>query len=117
MRTETRIVLAAQEIYIASDGTEFDDECACEGYEMRLVERQMLCFDSNFRRTTLSNCTYAIARTDNEAESLKVVSDYWGLSNRGLNKAGVYMYSERSDCWTNLSEVIENIEKVVQDER
>lgn len=117
MKIETRKVLVEREVYIASDGTEFDDENECEGYEMRLIEEQMLFFDSEFRRTVIERCAYAVLRTDEEVKQFKHVCDYMGYADRGLNQSGVYMYSESDDRWLNLYEVMENIERVMRDEQ
>lgn len=114
MKIETRKVLVEQEVYIASDGTEFDDESECEAYELQIVEKQMLFFDSKFKRTTVRHCMYAVLRTDEEVKQIKRMCELWRFVDKGLDKTGVYYWA---DCWINLSEIMENIEREIRNEQ
>ena len=42
--------------------------------------------------------------------------DLWGYYSEGLDNAGIYVNTD-SDGWLNLSEVMENIEKVMRNEQ
>mgnify|MGYP003317562508 CR=1 FL=1 len=59
---------------------------------------------------------YAVLRTDEEVEQTKRMCDLWGYYSEGLDNAGIYVNTD-SDGWLNLSEVMENIEKVMRNEQ
>lgn len=113
MRIETRQVTVEQEVYIAEDGAEFDDEDDCEAYENALVGQRLKMYDYNeMPCDSLGECWYVKLDTQEEINSFMTLCDYMGVHRSGIKEPGVYMYTEGTGCtWTNISEVIKSIEE------
>lgn len=57
MRTETRKVTVEQEVYIAEDGKEFDNDGDCECYEARLAGKRLKMYTHKYTKTdTVEDC-------------------------------------------------------------
>lgn len=110
MKAEKRKVTVERFIYIAKDGREFDDESACEAYEIELTEKTIKFYDSNFEKSDIESCTYVELNTAEEIETLKDLCRYFGISHKGItDKTGIYMYIDRGDAWKNISAAVDRI--------
>lgn len=117
MRRKTKTITIEQEVYIADDGKEFDDEDDCIGYEMSLIATQLNMYTHKSVRTnSVTNCWYAKLNTEEEVSSFINLCKFDGISHKGIEKVGLYMYTEGgygygNEAWTNLSEIIKSIEE------
>lgn len=115
MKVKTKKIIIEQEVYIADDGKEFDDEDDCRGYEMSLVAARLIMYTHKRVRTnSVTNCWYAKLDTDEDVSSFINLCEFDGVSHKGIDKAGLYMYTEGgygygNEAWTNLSEIINSI--------
>lgn len=114
MRTETREVTVEKEIYIAEDGTEFDDKDECEEYEMQYAEEALKLYDDNGAPCeNLDSCVYANLDTWVAVETLLNVCKYYGIDTSGIKEPGLYtcVYGIGNNSWCNLSEMIRRIKE------
>lgn len=110
MKKETRKVTVEQEVYIAEDGKEFDDEDDCLSHERDLLEEKLEFYKRDLTNGTLENCSYVYVKSAEDVANLLTLCDMDGIAISGLsNKPGVYMYSNRGDYWINISEVVDTI--------
>lgn len=115
MKISTKKITVEQEIYIADDGTQFDDIDECEAYEMRLEGERLDMYTYEYVRTSVINdCWYAKLDTNEEVSAFINLCKFDGVSSEGIEKVGLYMYTEggygrSKEAWTNLSEVIKRI--------
>lgn len=113
MTIDTRKVLVEKDVYIAEDGTEFDDADDCEAYETRLIGKRLnLYTQSHMRTDNIENCWYAKLDTPEEASDFITLCKFDGITALGVKGPGLYMYTEGTyghgkDAWTNLLEIIE----------
>ena len=113
MRTETREVTEIKTVYIADDGTEYDDEDLCKGHDVLIKEGSLICFDHRYEKCNLDRCTYVDIRTEKEFRDFIEVLCYLGISRKGLDGSdlGVYMYEERGNRWLNISKAVDAIKE------
>ena len=117
VRTETRQVVVEQEVYIADDGTEFDDEDDCKGYEIRLAGQKLKMYDYTGKAgASIDYCQYVKLTTERDVEAFIEVCKFDGISYRGIEQPGVYTYVEGSYgrgnvAWVNISKIMESIEE------
>jgi hypothetical protein len=113
MRTEMREVTVHKEVYIANDGTEFNYLCDCEDYEIRLLEKNLKCYDQDFEEAHVEDCFYVDLTTAEDVENFKLVADHLYTSYSGIDKPGLYMFVDdyRDNNWVNVDEVISKIRK------
>lgn len=111
MRVETKKVTIEQEVYIARDGKEFFSEDSCEQYETKLIEQSLHMLDSKFEKTDdLDTCYYIRLATKEDIRDMITVCKWYGITIRGIENVGTYMYAEsRDDCWINLTEVLKKL--------
>lgn len=110
MKIETRQVTIEKEIYIANDGREFDEETNCKEYEAGLIEAAIEFYDRDLERSDLGSCTYVIVKTPDEIEALIDLCRYHDISHKGISeKTGIYMYVDRRDMWTNISDTVDRL--------
>jgi hypothetical protein len=88
-------------VYVANDGTEFDNEIDCKKYEESLVPTfKGIMLNYLGKPTNDYDDTYIVKFTCSEdIASFLMHSDAW---NNGLtydSPIGVYLYSERDDHW------------------
>ena len=109
MKTETRKVLVDQCVYIAVDGTEFDDEDECAHYEHLLKQKALEMYDENFERCDcIDDCYYAKLNSPEEVQMLIDVLNYetYCIDEAPVNP-GIYMW--RDGDWVNLTEIVEKL--------
>ena len=117
MKTEIRKITVEQEVYIAEDGKEFEDADECEGYEMSILANRLDMYTHRCVKTnSVTNCWYVKLNTEDEASMFKRLCDFDGVSCKGIDKVGTYMYTEGgygygNEAWTNLSEIIKSLEE------
>ena len=101
MKTIKRKVLREEEIYIARDGKEFDDEGECLDYENELNIKSIEAYDEEFNKTDFEGAAYVVIRSDEEIEFIAEVCEYNGWTSEGLDEVGLfhYNYSYRRDKW------------------
>lgn len=116
MRTETRQVTVEREVYIADDGTEFEDEDSCNTYEMEQVAVSLPMYDDKYKRTDDPDlCTYVELLTYADLRKFRQLCKYCGCYTTGLDDLGLYMAGY--DGWLNLTTIIREIEKEKQNEK
>lgn len=115
MKIETRKVMIEQDVYIAEDGTEFEDQDDCEAYETRLIGKRLKMYThSHIRTDRTEHCWYAKLDTQEEANDFITLCKFEGITALGVQGPGVYMYTEGTygngkDAWTNLSVLVDII--------
>lgn len=88
-------------VYIANDGTEFDDEAECRKYEESLMpEFKGFMLDYDGKPTKDYDEAYIVEFTCSEdfisfLKQSGACTD--GLTND--SSVGIYLYSDRDDCW------------------
>ena len=92
MEKITREVLREEEIYIARDGKEFNDEGECLDYENELDIKSIEAYDENFNRMDFEGATYVVIHSEEEIDFIDKVCDYNGWTSEGLCGVGLYHY-------------------------
>lgn len=116
MRTETRQRVIEEEVYIADDGKEFDDEDDCKAYEVTKACENLKMYNySGIKTNNVENCWYVKLDTFTDTMTFIEICSYDGVSHKGIDGPGVYMYTEGgygsgNTAWTNISKIIEHIE-------
>ena len=116
MKTSTKTITIEKEIYIAEDGTEFDDQDDCEAYEYRLVGKRLKMYKYSFSPCqSIEDCCYVKLDTETDVQAFIDLCKYDGISHKGVTTPGLYMYSEgrygfANDAWVNLSEILKHLE-------
>lgn len=108
-------------VYIADDGTKFDNELDCENYEYELNVKNntIIMFDeegevldsSNYMN--IENCYYIKIKTNNDLEILQKIYEYTGFIVP--NEIGEFYYddSDRFDnLWHSIGDRIEELNKL-----
>lgn len=95
-------------IYIADDGTTFDDEWDCKDYEFRqsldlddieLYDENGNRFDDILSEDAYNNCTRVIVKTDKAVSDLYKIAEYTGfICYYGIGGPGTWEYKNRG--WT-----------------
>lgn len=122
MKTSTKTITIEKEIYIAEDGTEFDDQDDCEAYENRLVGKRLKMYSYNYLPCeSVDECCYAKLNTLEDVQAFVGLCEYIGVSYRGIIEPGLYMYTEGrwgagNNAWTNISEIFKHFESEDQNE-
>lgn len=116
MREETRQILVEEEVYIADDGREFEDEDSCIAYEACIKLRKLKLLDSNFNPCdSIDDCWYVHLRTAEDVRSFIEACDYYEWSHSGIKGPGVYYYiygqTPNGDAWLNLDKAIEYVKE------
>ena len=117
MRTEIRKVVVEEEFYIATDGTEFDDEDDCRAYEVtKACENIKMLNYHGVKTNNVDNCQ--VVKLDNldEIMSFIAVCKFEGISHRGIDAPGVYLYCEGSygsdnEAWVNISKLVKSFDE------
>lgn len=115
MRVETRKVTIEEEVYIAEDGTEFDDREDCEAHEILEKGRELPMIDyRGYETESIDECWAVNLRSLSEVKAFVDVCKYSDISSRGVTGPGMYIYTEgtygaRNNAWTNISEIINTL--------
>lgn len=111
MRIESKEVTVVKNIYISDDGKEFHDRDDCLHHEFVIRKKAIkdYCFDIHGNKTTIDDCLVAYLPDDKAVEAFISVSDTCGLSFNGIDKPGFYIYSDYTNDWLNVDEVIDRI--------
>ena len=117
MRTELRKVTVEQEVYIANDGKEFDDEDDCQAYEATCLSQTLKMRNYvGVKTNNLDNCQAVKLDRVSDIMSFVALCKYEGISCTGIVEPGVYMYTEgrygsANEAWTNISKIIKSFEE------
>lgn len=111
MRVESKEVTVMKNIYISDDGKEFYDRADCLNHEFEIRKKAIedCCFDVNGNKTDIDNCVVAYLPDDKSVEAFISVSDACGLTHEGIGKPGFYIYTDFSNNWVMIDEVIDRI--------
>lgn len=110
MKIEKREVVVTKEVFVAVDGTVFDDREDCMEHEYRINEAKCAFYDRDFKKSTLDECEYARLDTEEDVKLMISLCAFQGITAKGLVYPGVYIYSyDRGDCWVNMTEAIKRI--------
>lgn len=113
MREETRQVIVEQTVFVANDGKEFDDEDDCKAYEVNCSAKNLEMYNySNVKTDNIDNCWYVKLSTTSDITTFIEFCKYEGVSHRGIDAPGVYMYTEGNYgggnyAWTDISKIVE----------
>jgi len=107
MRIEKRKVTIEKEVYIASDGTEFENEDLCEGHEYTLIENRLRFYDKEYRRCSLDVCDYVYLTSKEEISDLLSLCAWTGITSQGIESEGLYLWHDEE--WINISEPVKKI--------
>lgn len=113
MKIETRKVTVEQEVYIANDGQEFDNEDDCLSHERDLLKECIDFYDDELEDSDIHNCRYVKLDTPKSVRSLILICKLEGYPSQGLDehKLGVYMYTDRLDRWIYLMGLIDQLSR------
>ena len=109
MRIEKRKVTIEKEVYIASDGTEFEDEDLCEGHEYTLIENRLGFYDREGYSSSIDRCSYVYLTTKEEISDFLSLCKWTGITSRGIESEGLYFYTDKG--WINISNPVKKILK------
>lgn len=124
-------------IYIANDGTEFENKKECEQYEARykalLDNPEVIFFDENIEPLTKlitdedswsdlfgKSCYINIPSVECFNLFLEAYDEFWGLQftdcdvTNNNSMIGLWGYNDLRECWENLTEIKAKIDKVVE---
>lgn len=114
MKVEQRERTITEEIYIADDGTEFDDEDDCLEHERKCALGKIKMYDQNLEETnSLEECHCVNLNTWVALNDfVKACKDQF--NTKGLERPGIYIYTEgtysnRDKAWTNISEIMKEV--------
>lgn len=116
MKTSTKTITVEKEIYIAEDGTEFDDRDDCEAYENSLIGKRLKMYSYDYSPCeSVDECSYAKLNTWADVQAFVDLCEYIGVSHKGITEPGLYMYTEGrwgagNTAWTNISEILKHLE-------
>lgn len=115
MREKTKKIIIEKIVYISDDGKEFEDYDDCEAYEMSLEANRLNMYTHKYVRTnSVTNCWYVKLNTEKEVSTFINLCKFDGISHKGIENVGLYMYTEGgygygNEAWTNLSEIINSL--------
>lgn len=117
MKIDFKEIKVTREIYIAEDGTEFNDKDECLEYEMRLCEKTINFYDGSFNKSDFASCVYADLPNSDAIQALINICDYERMPISGLENPGVYLYDEeahwhKGNVWVNLTEGMAKIKEL-----
>lgn len=123
-------------IYIANDGTEFENKKECEQHENRykalLDNPEVIFFDENLEPLIKhiidedswydlfnKSCYINIPSVECFDLLLEAYDEFWGLQFTDCdvtnnNMIGLWGYNDTKTCWENLIEIKAKIDKVVE---
>lgn len=114
MRTEFKKITVEREVYIADDGTEFEDEYECEEHEFNLKCKHFTFYDAKFNVTDSLDCAFYVHLATKElVDEFAALNKWFGTTTKGLDEPGVYMYMDRLDGWENITNVIKKFKDIV----
>lgn len=93
MKKITKIVTREEDLFIARDGKEFEDEDECLWYENELNIEDIEAYDENFDRVSFDRASYVVVHSDEELNFITEVCGYNGWSSEGFCGKGLYRYS------------------------
>ncbi len=102
-------------VYIAEDGKQFKSEYECEEYETELQLSRMngiikgvdeMNNPIDVRSPNIDEVSIWYASSDDAAKMLKFFLDRGGLVTKGIEKAGVYIWSNENYCWMPISDIM-----------
>ena len=95
-------------VYIADDGTKFDDEFECTDYEWKQSHpllQYIKMYDKNgnrltdlFSEETYGNVTRIFIESEEEAKALRELSNYTGFCcYESVNSSGLWLFDEKDE--------------------
>lgn len=112
MKTKTKKVTTTVEVYIADDGTEFDNEDDCRYYELKQIREKLDMYDYHLAKTNNTGCCrYVKLDTQEQVRDFIDSCKDAFVSTTGIERTGIYIYTEgtygdRTTSWVNVTEVL-----------
>lgn len=109
-------------LFIAEDGTQFNNRRDCEIYESRDTARneeiflnELFMYDNSGKRVYIPVlATYADIKTDDAVRIFLALSDNDGTSTAGIEKPGRYIFGIGGNTWTSYEVLKKCFEKVTE---
>ena len=117
MEVKRKKFVITKDIFVACDGTEFEDEDACIDYEFNIRSRKLACYDENFNRVDLDSCDYVAAVNDELLKLFLDLCDHKGYCAKGIDGVGLYKYMAECDNWINISQIMTDFEAAMEEEK
>lgn len=107
MRIVEREVTVKKTVYIADDGREFvcEDDCLDHEFDIMVKFLDGYCYDKDFNKTSAEDCAFAYLPNGELVEIFVKACDVYGVVADGVDKPGIYMYSDFANTWINLDDV------------
>jgi hypothetical protein len=101
-------------IYIADDGTQFDDKFNCEDYEWKLKHQNIkdvhvfnkdgIEFEDIFSEDTYNQSTKIVVSSDEAARELQELGEYTGYCcYESINKAGEWIFDDKQETFVEVT--------------
>lgn len=111
MEVKRKEVVIMKDIFVACDGTEFEDEDDCIEHEFDIRRQKLACYDEEFDRVDIDSCDYVDATTEESLALFQEICRHYNYSRFGIEGVGLYWYEPKSDTWVNVSQIMSNFEK------
>ena len=100
-------------IYIADDGTQFDNEWDCDAYEWKLNHphlKDILMFDENGNKfednlaeDTYNNCSKVVITNDDTLQAIRDIASYTGYCEyESIDSIGEWVHDDRKNCFVKV---------------
>ena len=116
MRIEEREVTVKKTVYIADDGQEFvcEDDCLDHEFDIMVKFLDGYCYDKTFNKTSVEDCVFAYLPSGELVKIFVEACDGYGLVSDGVDKPGIYMYSDFSATWVNMDDIVSRFDAVLK---
>lgn len=116
MKIDYREVTIKKPVYIADDGKEFDNEEDCMDHEFDIFNESFRCFNSKYEKSNVETCAFVDVPTEKSVKHFIKVCDTLGITADGVDKPGIFMYSDYGNSWINLEDTLARFKEVLNNE-
>lgn len=117
MEVKHKEVVITKDIFVACDGTEFENEDDCIDYEFNIRSQKLACYNEDFKRVDLDSCDYVAAVDDELLGLFLEICDHKGYCSKGIDGVGLYKYIAECDYWLNISQIMTDFEAAMEEEK
>ena len=116
MEVKRKEVVIMKDIFVACDGTEFEDEDECIEHEFDIRRQELVCYDDEFNRIDFESCNYVGALNEDLLKLFLEICDHDGITSRGIDAIGLYKYIYKGNYWLNISQIMTDFEMAREEE-